>query len=193
MIMKTFTTNDRGFTLLEALVAIAIVALSIAGPLYAANRALVAAQIARDKLTASYLAQEGVESVHAMRDNEFLKLYSQGLPTESTLDNLLNITIKNYIPFGYTFDIDPALNSLIKCDDPVQKCPLYLNNGQYTPIATGGALTRFSRDLKVIPVTTVMVNGVPVTTEVSVTSTVSWNFHNILYTVSSVDHLTSWQ
>ena len=51
--------KTAGFTLIEALVAVAILALAVAGPLYAANRALVAAGIARDRLTASYLAQEG--------------------------------------------------------------------------------------------------------------------------------------
>ena len=63
---------SRGFTLIETMVAVTILTLAVAGPLMTASRAIVAAQSARDQLTASYLAQEGIEYVRAMRDNEYL-------------------------------------------------------------------------------------------------------------------------
>jgi len=62
--------NTHGFTLIETLIAVTILTFAVSGPLYTAGRALVAAEIARDQLVASYLAQEGVESVRAMRDPE---------------------------------------------------------------------------------------------------------------------------
>jgi len=65
----------NGFTLLEALIAVTIITLAVAGPLFSASRAIIAVEISRDKLTASYLAQEGIEYVRAMRDSEYLKLY----------------------------------------------------------------------------------------------------------------------
>ena len=70
--------NMKGFTLIEAMVAITIVTLSIAGPLYTASRAIVAAENARDQLIASYLAQEGIEYVRMMRDDEYLASYQTG-------------------------------------------------------------------------------------------------------------------
>jgi prepilin-type N-terminal cleavage/methylation domain-containing protein len=63
----------KGFTLLETLVAIAVLTIAIAGPFFAANRALMSANLAGQKLTASYLAQEGLEYIQAMRSNTFLE------------------------------------------------------------------------------------------------------------------------
>ena len=64
-----------GFTLVETLIAIAIMMIAIAGPMYTASRAILAAEISRDQLIASYLAQEGIEYVRMMRDNAFLAVY----------------------------------------------------------------------------------------------------------------------
>lgn len=58
------------------MVAITILTIAVAGPLYAANRAIVAAEISRDQLTASYLAQEGIEYVRSIRDNKYLEVHT---------------------------------------------------------------------------------------------------------------------
>jgi len=58
----------RGFTLIEALVSISILALAIIGPLSLASTSMAAAQIARDQLVAFYLSQEGIEIVRNQRD-----------------------------------------------------------------------------------------------------------------------------
>ena len=55
--------KEHPFTLVETLIAISIVTIAISGPMLSASRALIAANIARDQLTASYLAQEGIEYV----------------------------------------------------------------------------------------------------------------------------------
>lgn len=68
--------------MVEALIAIAIITLTIGGPLYAASRSLNAANNAKDRLIASYLAQEGIEYVRRMRDN----MYLQGISTGSLPD-----------------------------------------------------------------------------------------------------------
>ncbi|MDE1919730.1 MAG: prepilin-type N-terminal cleavage/methylation domain-containing protein, partial [Patescibacteria group bacterium] len=56
---RTLHMSTKGFTLIEAMVAVTIVTLAVAGPLFTAGRAIIAAQISREQLTASYLAQEG--------------------------------------------------------------------------------------------------------------------------------------
>jgi prepilin-type N-terminal cleavage/methylation domain-containing protein len=59
----------RGFTLVETLVAVAILMISIAGPLVVASKGLNAAIFARDQMMASYLAQESLELIKNIRDN----------------------------------------------------------------------------------------------------------------------------
>ena len=75
--------NMKGFTLIETMVAVTILTLAVAGPMMTANRAIVASQIARSELTASYLAQEGIEYIRAMRDNEYLAVHN-GLDASAT-------------------------------------------------------------------------------------------------------------
>src|SRR3989344_7940392 len=76
--MNSFIHNRRGFTLIETMIAVTILAFAVAGPLYTANRVVVAAQTARSQLTASYLAQEGIEYMRSMRDKEYLSAYQTG-------------------------------------------------------------------------------------------------------------------
>ncbi len=61
-----------GFTLIETLVAISVLLVSLAGPLSIASQSLQSAFYARDQITAFYLAQEAVEYVRAVRDQNYL-------------------------------------------------------------------------------------------------------------------------
>lgn len=69
--MKKHIFNS-GFTLVETLVAIAIIMFAITGPFMSAERTVVVASIVRDKMTASFLAQEGLEYSRALRDKVYL-------------------------------------------------------------------------------------------------------------------------
>lgn len=61
-----------GFTVIETLVAILVLSITIAGPLSIAFSGLRGAQLAKDEVTASYLAQEGIEFVRAKRDQDYI-------------------------------------------------------------------------------------------------------------------------
>jgi len=70
---KRSTLNSRaGFSLIEALVAIAILLLALIGPFTIATKGLVSANFARDQVTAFYLAQEATEIIRSKRDNNVL-------------------------------------------------------------------------------------------------------------------------
>ena len=58
----------RGFTLVEAMVAISILSLAVTGPLLIAQKGVGSAIYARDQITAFYLAQEGIEYIRNVRD-----------------------------------------------------------------------------------------------------------------------------
>ena len=65
-------SSERAFTLIETLVAVSVLLLSLAGPLTIAAQALSSAYYARDQITAFYLAQEGVEYIRAVRDENYI-------------------------------------------------------------------------------------------------------------------------
>jgi len=64
--------SSRGFTLIETLVAVMILATAIAGPLSIASRALNTSIVAKDQITAFFLAQDAVEYVRFVRDTNTL-------------------------------------------------------------------------------------------------------------------------
>ncbi|MBL7045237.1 MAG: prepilin-type N-terminal cleavage/methylation domain-containing protein, partial [Parcubacteria group bacterium] len=70
---KIKNRKQNGFTLIEALVAIAILTVSIAGPITIASKGLASAVFARDQITAFYLAQEAVEFIRNQRDENNIK------------------------------------------------------------------------------------------------------------------------
>lgn len=76
----------RAFTLIETLVAISVLLISLAGPLTLAVQSLNSAYYARDQITAFYLAQEAVEYVRAVRDQNYLS----GTPWLSDIDDCLD-------------------------------------------------------------------------------------------------------
>jgi prepilin-type N-terminal cleavage/methylation domain-containing protein len=69
----TDNARPQGFTLVETLVAVLLLALSIAGPLTIASRGILTASIARDQITAFYLAQDAMEYVRYVRDSNTLR------------------------------------------------------------------------------------------------------------------------
>lgn len=72
--------HARGFTLIETLVAVLLLATAIAGPLTIASKALTAALVSKDQITAYFLAQDAVEYVRFKRDSNCL---ASGSPCSS--------------------------------------------------------------------------------------------------------------
>ncbi len=64
--------TQSGFTIIETLVAIFILLISITGPLSFAQSGLRASFDARDQVVAFYLAQDAVETIKNIRDNDSL-------------------------------------------------------------------------------------------------------------------------
>ncbi|MFA6519202.1 MAG: prepilin-type N-terminal cleavage/methylation domain-containing protein [Candidatus Paceibacterota bacterium] len=212
----------RGFTLIEAMIAVTILTLAVAGPLYTANSAIVASMIARDKLTASYLAQEGIEYVRAMRDYEFLAAYNDPSVTDKSgtawsnfltggVDQLGSVERcrPNAITPTAACSIDPSLSmgygtgsSIFRCTAGGACAKLYLFDdgaGRYRYVternSSLGTATPFSRTIQVvdIPGTTDPASPEAPYPDKRIVSTVSWSYHGTQHTVTIYDHLTRWQ
>jgi type II secretory pathway pseudopilin PulG len=93
--------NDKGFSLIEVIISIGIISFAFVGvmAIFASN---IRTEIAnRDRITASYLAQEGVEVIRQQRDNIWFNGgdLSVSLPTGSNM--VLNLKNASQIRAGW--------------------------------------------------------------------------------------------
>jgi prepilin-type N-terminal cleavage/methylation domain-containing protein len=109
--------KKRGFTLIETLVAVALLSVAIVAPMVLTARSLATSYYARDQITAFYLAQEAIEGIRAIRDAQVL-LIAQS--PESTAIDLFGPIPMNDQPFIIDArQIDPE-NSIVEC---ISVCP----------------------------------------------------------------------
>ena len=155
--------TQRGFTLIETMVAITLLTIAIVAPMSLTTQSLTAAYYARDQITAFHLAQEAVESVRHVRDHNVL-LNALGTRT----DLLAGIPSTD----GSPFTIDTRTDTMNPCEGGV--CPPLQTNLTktfygYDPTWTDTLFTRTVRAafLK-------NADGSDNTDEVRVSVTVSW-------------------
>jgi prepilin-type N-terminal cleavage/methylation domain-containing protein len=179
----------KAFTLIETLVAIAIVTIAIVGPFQVVQGVLQSSYIARDQLIAAAQAQEGMEYVRQIRDSNSIfnthhgggRTWLTGLDGTGGPDCYANACV-----------VDPGQQSVTSCG--ATSCspaswPLYLSgssNLYNEPTAAGspgtGAKTRFTRQVRLTFIST---------TETLVTVTVSWDYHGT-HSVVLVESLRNW-
>jgi|SRR6185295_6292436 len=168
--MKT-KQKSRGFTLIETFVAISVLLISLAGPLSIAATALKSAYVARDEITAFYLAQEGLEYAHAVRDENYLG----STPWLTTLDGCINkycnVDFPNFIRTIYNTSASvPAL---------------YFGGNNLYNTTSGGTVSPFKRYMTIT-------NVAGTDDEVIVRVTVSWVTAGISRSFTLSEHLFNW-
>lgn len=169
-------TRERGFTLVETLVAITIIALAMVGPLYAVQQSLNASRSARDQLVASSLAQEAVEYVRSIRDANYLAVLGGG--TRSWLQGVDGTG-------GTTNCATPCIVDPVRGTVSNTIAPLKLTSSNLYTQQAGSPNTPFTR--------TVQIAAVPgSTTEVVVTVQVTWSTNGKPYTVTLTERLHNW-
>ncbi len=172
MISRLKQSNTAGFTLIEALVAITILLLAIAGPMTIASQGLKLSTDAREQMTAFYIAQEGVELVRAIRDTNALESY-QGPAAHDWVENIpaactgagsgnnlgCGIDVESVSSSGGS----PADNKYKNCNNGTQaeECVLFrasggetVGNGQhgiFTHDSDKGNATIFTRRIRIRP------------------------------------------
>lgn len=169
-------TPRKGFTLVETLVAISILMISIAGPYYSVYRAVQTTYIARDKLIATALSQEGIEYVRNKRDSNYL--YNLANPG-SQVDWLNGLSVCKGAGVKCTVDVTggaPAACSGV-CT------PLNINTTTNWYTQGAGTATRYTRSVNITDVDA---------NETIVTVTVSWVNSHITNSIVVTEHLYNW-
>src|SRR3989344_2346193 len=170
-----------GFTLVETLVAIAILLLAVAAPLSLATKSLNSSVLSKQQITASFLAQEAMEYIRNVRDENVIK-HGDWLHADSGIQNCFN---------GKCI-VDPTITS---GTDNIKKCqsgncpPLRYrqSNGVYS--YDTGVGTDYSIFTRVVEMADVVNDR-----EVAVIVTISWLGPNAAaYKVIARENLTNWQ
>ena len=148
-------TPRTGFTLIETLVAITVLTLAILAPFAAVQRVMMASYVSKNEIIAASLAQEGLEYVRFVRDNNYLTYQSDFVSGSHQLDGLDGVGGPNCTGTRYcTIDatVDPSSLSAVELC-PLAGCPV-LNiddtRGFYTQqTGSGKTATIFSRSVQV--------------------------------------------
>lgn len=161
---------ERGFTIVETLVAITILMIAIAGPLVAANRSLTAALYAKNQAIASFLAMEEIELIRNYKDNT---------NNFNTFKNLCSPTNSCYVTWDNSGSIGYG-----QCNPSSNTCKVYFNNNYgYTNVSSSNTDTQFNRYYTITPI-------IGNNNEVKVTAVVYWNEGKIPSEVRIVSYMT---
>jgi len=157
---------QKGFTIVETLVAITVLMIAIAGPLSIASKSLTAAVTSRDQFVASYLAQESLEVVKNIRDND-LATGSSWLASPSAIN--LNTCIASNPCDASSIDSPTILNGQTSAYRLYQA-----SNGYSHTTGSASTISPFSREFYLTQVTA---------NEYAVTVSVAWNEGSIPYSI----------
>ena len=172
-----YKQKNRGFSLVETLVAIAIFSASIIGLMSVLASGIADTNYARQKITATYLAQEGIEYIRNMRDTNALAGGAWNNFTTS-----LNSCVNKDSACGINNSV-PTTDSRFIFSCSTGDCKLYTNSGGFDTNSATGIDSGFTR--KIWKET---VNG----DEVKIFSQVSWTQGSGLKDITLSEDLFNW-
>ena len=155
--------DNKGFTLLETIVAIGVITIGAVSALALINISLFYVSNIQDRLVAANLAGEGIELTRNFRDNNWLQ----------------NLSWNNGLADG---DYQAAYDSTSLVI--YSGLPLLFNNGTGYYNYTSGIITPYIRKISVLNVSDY---------ELRIISTVTWQRKGNTYTTSVEDHLFNWK
>lgn len=163
------TNTTKGYSLVETLIAVSILLLSIVGPMTIAAKGIQTGIFVSDQTTAVFLAQEQIESVMAVRNQEALKeLGTDGVWDWTTSGALSHCFGSGGCNIIWNNDGDPYYN-VQQCNAGNSNCQLYLDTAAERAKFTttnSGVQTKYRRVLQLQ-----QLGG----REVVASSTVSWS------------------
>ncbi len=189
--MKFFIKQkNRGFTLVETLVAVSIFSVSIVTMLVVLGQGLSDTTYAKKKITAGYLAQEGIEYIRNMRDTYVLFSSSSAVGWTTFMNGKMLASCTGAYN-GCYFKADDLFSQTSPeriTDMPVtgcaSSCPNLLydsDTGRYG--YNSGTASGFIRKISVEQVSA---------NELKVSSTVYWQQGSGTYNITLTENLFNW-
>lgn len=173
-------SRPTGFTLIETLIAIAVLTIAIVGPYTIANNAIRASRVSQDELIASLLAQEALEYVREVRD--------------TALENRIMYPGSHAGAFNELMDCMYGSCTIDSMSREVQVCPvvsgeaacpaLYFDGQMYNQ-KNNGQRTAFTRSVQ-------LKYDYYYTDQVTVIATVTWSDRGKSYSYTLEETLYDW-
>jgi len=178
--------KESGFTLFEVIIAVFILTVGVGGSFVLIQQTLFASLMAQSRLVSAYLAQEGIEIIRNVRDNNWLEqresLEVPPLPLWD--DGLDNCVPPNCCEADYETDtplLYPPLVTIAGCSfDDLN----HLNiNGDGFYSYSSGTQTKFKRKIFIELVDS---------SKIKVSVVVEWRERNRAHQIEVVEHITNW-
>ena len=194
----------RGFTLIETVVAVAILIAAIVGPVTLIAHSLFSASFSRNDLIGTNLAQEGIELFRAVRDNNILCASLGGTM------NWRKDPSGGGPLIGY-YEIDPVSTTALSCgsgsiNTPMPSARTFLTcnmpikidaNGLYSYVSgTPSGMTRCVRVCSppnAAPCSAAANGDIPASDQMEIISTVSWSERGTAKSVTLRTRLYNWK
>ena len=141
--------SSRGFTIIELVISIFILSVALVGIFSAFSVVIILTSDSADRLTATYLAQEGMEIVRNIRDTNWLNMDAASPANATWVDGLTN-------PASCTIDAPCQADYNAKSMSYyVPGNYLYLNAAGfyvYNPTDSSATKTKFEREIIITPI-----------------------------------------
>ena len=175
-ISTNFKKKQKAFTLVEVLIAVSILTIGILSGFILITKVLYNTAVIQDRLTASFLEQEGIELTRQVRDSNFLQI----MDGESVEWN-------NRLEDGsYTIESKAGSEqsvTLVSVDPGEAPNFFYDNDTKIYNYNTTGEPTTFNREIKITTIND---------DEIRVESIMKWKTRTIDFNLTIEDHLFNW-
>ena len=186
---RKILNKAKAFTLVETLVAIAIFSMSILSLMAVLANGLSATTYAKTKTIATYLAQEGIESVRNMRDDYVLypttgRMWNDSVGTNGFVNKITQCG--SGTSCGINSALSPVDPNFISLCVNLNQCKIYTDNIGYYTYLTGlqtGSDSGFIREIRIVAINS---------NEIQIISTVNWKQGSGNYNVSLSEDLFNW-
>ena len=168
-------SKSKAFTLVEVLIAVSILIIGILSGFILVTKVIYSTAVIQDRLTASSLAQEGIELARQVRDSNFLKIINgESVGWEDGLADG-SYTIESKAGSEQPINLVPV--------DPGEAPNFFYDNDTRIYNYTNGEPTIFNREIKITTINN---------DEIRVESIMKWKTRAIDFDLIVEGHLFNW-